>query len=117
MSYLQLEIGGQTRGLKFNQKAYITFYDFVDKKDFEGTFHYAAIYAALLANAYVKREEFTETFETVCDWVDLLSADDKTAVTKVFNETAFWKKLVEDGAKEVEDNTKKKKRMSTMKKA
>lgn len=106
MDYLQINIGGKLRGLKFNQLAYITFYKFIDLENFDSTFHYAAVYAALLANAYVKREEFTETFETVCGWVDEATVEDKNAVLEAFNSTAYWKKIVEDGKAVVEKEKK-----------
>lgn len=117
MSYIQLEKDGQKVGLKFNQKAYMEFYKRVDSEDFVGTFHYAAAYAALSANAYVKELDFTESFESVCDWVDTLSTEDKELITKTFNDTAYFKKLVEDGSKvKTEDApTKKKTSKNTMK--
>lgn len=105
--------GSNARGLKFNQLAYITFYEKVDQDNYLGTFHYAAVYGALKANAYVKGQEFTETFESVCDWVDEMSKEDKEKVTEVFGNTAYFKKLVEDGAGnvEVKDGPSKKKKL------
>lgn len=109
MSYLQLEIGGQLRGLKFNTHAYVNFYKEVDMDDYEGTFHYAAVWAALKANAYVKRVEFTEKYETVCDWVDVMSLEDKEQVKDAFANSATYKNLVKDGKQEDDKEPAKKK--------
>lgn len=98
-NYIQLHIGGQLRGLKFSNGAYVTFYENVDHKNYLATFYYAVIFAGLSANAYAKREDFTETFETVCDWVDAMSEEDKAAALKVFSETEYWVKQIEEGKK------------------
>lgn len=97
MDYTQLNIGGKLRGLKFNQMAYVLFYQHIDIAEYMASMYYAVIYGGLKANAYVKREEFTESFETVCDWIDDMSAEDKEAALKVFTETSRWQKIVEDG--------------------
>lgn len=60
MSYIQIEIGGKARGLKFNQYAMVTFYKHVDLKDYDASSVYAMIYGGLKANCYVKREEFVD---------------------------------------------------------
>lgn len=112
MDYIQLEIGGKARGLKFNQKTYKVFYDYIDPSDHIGSFHYAAVYAAITSNCYVKREEFTESFETVCGWVDEMSNEDKMTVTNVFSETAYFKKAVEDGEAETKKKEPKKKNLN-----
>lgn len=96
MSYINI----QGKGLKFNQLAYIKFYEKVDHADFIGTFHYAAAFGGLRANAYVKGEEFTDSFENVCEWVDGLSGAEKEQITEVFNNTAYFKKLIEENLPE-----------------
>lgn len=96
MSYLQLNIGGKLRGLKYNQGAYVTFYQHVDTSDYLATVYYAVVYAGLKSNSFVKREEFTETFEQICDLVDEMPQEDKDAALKVFSETTHWQKLVEE---------------------
>ena len=110
MSYIKVNIGGQERGLKFNQGALVTFQNKIDPNNIAGTTGYALIWAGLNANAYVKGEEFTETFETVCDWVDELDVETITEVIKTFQETQAYQKLVpkdDEGKKKlVHKNTK-----------
>ncbi len=119
MSYIQVKLDNTEQGLKFNQLAYIEFYRKVDLSDYEGTFHYAAVWGGLKANAFVKKEEFVKTFEEVCDMVDMMSDEDKLKVMEVFQETAYYKKLVDKGKEtesaEVEETTKKKALKNTMK--
>lgn len=107
MSYLQIEIGGQTRGLKFNQLAIEIMALHNDTETTSG-FIYACIYGGLKGNAYVKREEFTHTFEEVCDWVDTMPNKTETMelVSKTLNETQVWQDLVKKG-QEIEDGKKK----------
>lgn len=107
MSYIEIKIGGELRGLKFNQLAYINFYKKVDQEDYVGTFHYAAVWGALKATAYVKGLEFTENWETVCEWVDAISVEDKEKITHEFSSTATFKNLVKDGSEEKEPPKKK----------
>jgi len=113
MDYIQLELGGKLRGLKFNQYTYIKFYEKVAQDDYIATFHYAAVFAALKSNAYVKGEEFTETWEDVCSLVDAMKTEDKDKVAEVFNNTAYFRKAVEDGEKIIEENEKKSQSEST----
>jgi len=94
MSYIKIEIGGKERGLKFNQGALITFQGKIDPDNVAGTTGYALVWAGLKANAYVKGEEFTEKFETVCDWVDELSPETVIEVIKTFQETQAYQKLI-----------------------
>lgn len=96
MSYIEIEIGGKLRGLKFNQGALIMFQGKVDKDNYVGTAGYGLVWAGLKSNAYVKGEEFTESFETVCDWVDLLSPETLTSIMNSFKETQSFKKVDEE---------------------
>lgn len=119
MNYLQLNIDGRLHGLKFNQMMYMVFYENLDQERFTATFYYAAVYAALKANAYVKKEEFITSFEEVCDWVDGMTEEDKEKVMEVFNGTAYWKEQVKKGKELTEEKTpaeKKSKLKSTTKK-
>jgi len=117
MDYILInDLGGKARGLKFNQYTYIKFYEKVSPDDYIATFHYAAVFAALKSNAYVKGEEFTDTWEDVCNMVDAMSAEDKALVADVFNNTAYFKKAVEDGEKIIEEE-KKSQSLSTTKTA
>lgn len=107
MSYLQIEIGGKQRGLKFNQLAIEIMSQYNDTGTNTG-FMYAMIYGGLRGNSYVKREEPDYTFENVCDWVDELK-DKENVIVEVTNklqETQIWKDLVDKG-KEVAEAEKK----------
>ena len=107
MSYLQIEIGGKQRGLKFNQLAIEIMSQYNDTGTNTG-FLYAMIYGGLRGNTYVKREEPDYTFEQVCDWVDELK-DKENVIVEVTNklqETQIWKDLVDKG-KEVAEAEKK----------
>jgi len=113
MSYLRLNIGGQERGLKFNQMAYVLFYQHVDLAEYMATMYYAIIYAGLKANAYVKREEFEHSFEQVCEWVDEMNDEYKAAALKAFSETTIWQKAIEEGKKETKTPEQKKRKQQT----
>ncbi len=92
MSYCKINIGGQERGLKFNQMAILILQEKTDKEFPLQTAAYALIYAGLRANAYVKGEEFTATFEQVCEWVDSVSDEDMQLVNEKFMETEAYKR-------------------------
>lgn len=98
MSYLQIELGGKLRGLKFNQLAIEIISTHNDTATQSG-FMYAMIYGGLMGNTYVKREESDYTFEDVCDWVDVMEnkADVIAKVTDVLTSTQVWKNLVKAG--------------------
>ena len=111
MSYIQVEIGGKLRGLKFNQYAHIIIQEKLDPEFPTASINTALFYGGLKGNCFVKGEELTKTvvalgppdeagnekevpatFEDVCDWVDNLSEDDILAVYNVYmNTTAFLK--------------------------
>jgi hypothetical protein len=101
MSYIQIEIGGKLRGLKFNQYAVVTMAQYADLENYEATAAYAMIYAGLKACLYVKREESDFTFEQCCDWVDQLGTDQILKIYEVFAETQVYKNLIEKGKPEV----------------
>lgn len=98
MSYLQIEIGGKQRGLKFNQLAIELISQFNDTTTNTG-FLYAMVYGGLRGNSYVKREEADYTFEDVCDWVDAMpnKEDVIVKITNTMTETQVWKDLVSKG--------------------
>ncbi len=114
MSYIQLELGGKARGLKFNQMAVITMTNYLDFDNLAATYGYALVYAGLVANCYVKREEPDFTFEQVCDWVETLTPEQLTQVRTVFESTQTFKTLQEN-AEPKEEMTKKKQRSSKAK--
>jgi hypothetical protein len=108
MSFVEVNIGGEVRGFKFNQMAVITMAKYLDYDNLNATYLYAVVFGGLSANAFVKREEFTHSFETVCDWVDEMSIEDAQKVQACFEETQVYKKLVEVGQASTEQMTKKK---------
>lgn len=118
MSYVKLKVGGEERGLKFNQMAYILFYKHVDLVEYVATMHYAIVYAGLRANAYVKSEEFEHSFSDVCDWVDDMTGEDKEKAVEAFSSTQQWQSLIEQGkaAEETKPEQKKRTGKSTSKK-
>lgn len=101
MSYIQIEIGGKIRGLKFNQMAVVILAQKADHQNFAATGNYAMIYGGLCANLYVKGEEKDFTFEEVCDWVDALPQETLTAVDNCLQEAESYKRLIEKGQKEI----------------
>ena len=108
MSYIQIEIGGKLRGLKFNQCAVVTMAQYADLDNYAATAHYAMVYAGLKANCFVKREEADFTFEQVCDWVELIPIDVLIQVHNVYAETQAYKDLIKKGEEPEEVVTKKK---------
>lgn len=114
MSYIQLELGGKTRGLKFNQMAVITMTNYMDFDNLAATYGYALVYAGLVANCYVKREEPDFTFEQVCDWVETLTPEQLLKVRDCFESTQTFKTL-QSNSEQKEEMTKKKQRKTKLK--
>lgn len=107
MSYIQIEIGGKLRGLKFNQYAMIILSQKVDPDNYNDTANYAMVYAGLTANCYVKGIEKDFTFEEVCDWVDLLSQKDIDDIDACLGETLAYKNLIAANEKKTVSDKKK----------
>lgn len=107
MSYIQIDIGGKLRGLKFNQLA-IEIISKHNTTDTTSAFMYAMIYGGLIGNSYVKQEEPDYTFEQVCDWIDELEnkAEVISKVTEVLTSTQVWKSLVKIGEDIVDEKKK-----------
>jgi len=107
MSYLQIDLGGKMRGLKFNQLAIEIISTYNDLES-NTSFLYAMIYGGLRGNTYVKREEADYTFEEVCDWIDAMENKEEIVakVTATLTETNIWQTLVKQGQK-LEDDKKK----------
>ncbi len=102
-NYIQIEMGGKPRGLKFNQGALIIFQSKIDKLNAVATTAYALVWAGLKANAFVKEEEFTETFEQVCEWVDEMNEETISKIIACFNKTQeFQKAVIPDSKKKIE---------------
>lgn len=90
MSYIQLNLGGKLRGLKFNNLALEVFTKNTDYETTQADL-YACIYAGLKGNAYVKREEVDFSFETVCDWCDEADQQELVKAYNEFTETSAFK--------------------------
>lgn len=115
MSYIQIEIGGKLRGLKFNQGALML----MNEKQPEGTLSFtscAMIYAGLFTNCYVKSVEFVDkdgdketpiTFEMVCDWVEELEESTIIDVMTCFQQINAFKKTLKKEEPESEEDKKK----------
>lgn len=111
MSYIQIDIGGKTRGLKFNQLAIELINQYNDLQS-TSAFVYAMIYGGLRGNSYVKREEPDYTFENVCDWVDGLKdkANIISQISKAMTETELWKELTNNSEEKKEEEKEGKKK-------
>lgn len=90
MSYVQIEIGGKLRGLKFNKMAQLTLQDKIQVGNLMSGI-YALIYAGLTANDYVKGIELDYTFENVCDWADDLKDEELLKIQEAYQLTEAYK--------------------------
>lgn len=101
MSYIQIEIGGKLRGLKFNQGAHVEIFNKIGQANNNVVFAgYAVVWAGLKANSYVKGEEIDFTFEQVCDWVDAMKEEDLMKMTDCYKSTVkFMDDLPEEKSK------------------
>jgi hypothetical protein len=91
MSYVQVEMGGKLRGLKFNKMAQLILESKVQPGNIISGV-YALVYAGLKANCYAKDEVADFSFEDACDWADLLSDEDSLKIQLAFQETESYKK-------------------------
>jgi len=114
MSYIQINIGGKERGLKFNQLA-IEIIGTHNDSETTSSFMYAMYYGGLRGNSYVKREDPDYTFEQVCEWVDNLhdKANVNEQVVKVMSETNLWKDLIKEGTEKLDEKKKAQKKSGT----
>lgn len=101
MNYVQVEIGGRLRGLKFNNYGIeqMLLKQNGSASDVEGT--YAMFWGGLKGNSYAKEEEVDYTFGDVVDWVDELGikengAEEIAKVLKAMTESQLYKKYVTD---------------------
>lgn len=99
-NYIQILIGGQQRGLKFNNAAVDCYWQKVNFNEAETSSIYATFYAGLIGNDIAKGVQHSEfKYEEVTDWVDELSLQDHNPIKQVcdlFAETAFYKKRLEN---------------------
>ena len=91
MSYIQVEIGGKPRGLKFNKMAHLELEGKIKKGNLMSGV-YGLVWGGLVANCYVKGDEPDFTFEQVCDWTDELSDDTLLQIQSAFQDTEAYKK-------------------------
>lgn len=84
MNYVQVELGGKLRGLKFNQGAHAEIQAMykVGMKAIQVS--YIVVYGGLLGNCFVKQIEPDFTFEEVCDWCDKLTVEQANAITDAY---------------------------------
>lgn len=114
MSYIQITLGGEKKGLKFNQLALEVIAGLTDFTSNTSTV-YATIYGGLRGNSYVKQQEVDYTFEQVCDWVDEANEDELKAACDMLAETTVWKKALEKAAQTLSAEAAKKKKKSIVK--
>lgn len=117
MSYIHINIGGKERGLKFNQLSLEVYSKYIDYENVTTTI-YAAFYAGLRGNCYVKKEEPDFTFEDVTNWVDAIfeegRKDEIKKVCDMWSETYVYREWIKEYEKklhailEPEKKTKKK---------
>jgi hypothetical protein len=105
MSYIQIEIGGKLRGLKFNELAVRKYSEIVmqdvangltNETDIATNGIFGMFWGGLVGNCYVKRETIDFTFEDVCDWVEALPNEVIKQVSDVFIECNKFKELLEN---------------------
>lgn len=107
MSYIQIELGGKLRGLKFNMFALEEYtkrigmalnYAIKTNKDVnlsQATLVYACVYSGLIGNYYAKEIDQNFTFEDVTDWVDAASNADLEAACNCLSETERYKEKLQ----------------------
>lgn len=112
MSYIQIELGGKLRGLKFNMFALEEYTkrigialnyaikanknkDIEDVSLSQATLVYACVYSGLIGNYYAKEIDQDFTFEDVTDWVDAASNTDLEAACNCLSETERYKEKLQ----------------------
>lgn len=101
-NYIQIEIGGLQRGLKFNQMADTEYRVKVGDQTNPIAHTYSMVWAGLIANCFVKGEELDFTFEDVCEWCEKVSDDDFMKVLESYKST---KAFLTDVPEEVKKKT------------
>ena len=99
MSYIEVQLGGEKRGLKFNNGAVDAYWQKVNFNEMAASSVYATIYAGLVGNDLAKGvQESAFTYEAVTEWVDELYNNDEAALVEaceLFGETTSYKKRLE----------------------
>jgi hypothetical protein len=83
-NYVQIELGGELRGLKFNQGAHVEIQEKLQGIKNPVFASYAVIYGGLIGNCFVKGIEPNFTFEEVCDWSDKIKIDDVNLIVSAY---------------------------------
>ncbi len=100
MSYIEITIGGKTRGLRFGQATHA---EIVSRS--EGVTNttlgaYIVIFCGLFINCSLKGLEVDFTLENVAEWADKLSEEDMNKISSAYNSTLeFQKRLPKDSSK------------------
>lgn len=112
-NYIKISLGGQERGLKFNNYG-------IEKlsEKMAGNsalaFTYAMFWGGLQGNSYAKEQDIDYTFENVIDWVDSIPKDEKVtiieSVTKVLTESQNYKDLIAAGTEPPANETEEEKK-------
>lgn len=109
MNYIQKEIGGKLRGLKFNRMADAEYFKRVGNNENSIFKAHCMIWSAMVANCYVKGIEVDFTFEETSDWCEELpDAEQAKFYSDVMEVYKSVHKFEEDLPKENEDADKKK---------
>jgi hypothetical protein len=99
MSYIELQLGGELRGLKFNNAAVDCYWQRVNFDEVIASSVYATVYSGLIGNDLAKGVQYSNyTYEQVTEWVDDLYNTDEESLTKaceLFAETTAYKKKLE----------------------
>lgn len=103
MNYLQIEIGGKPRGLKFTQATYAEMLGRLGESTNNYFGFYCIVWGALKINCEIKNEPLDFTFENVCDWCDIMSDEDALKINEAYQSTLEYIKSVK---KEQDDKKK-----------
>lgn len=115
MNFIEIELGGKLRGLKFNNYAIEQFQRKMFKNESaltEGSNAatvYGIFFAGLTANCFTNDVEVDFTYKEVEDWVDEATDDDVKKVCDLFAETNVYKKWLDKVKEAVKSETDKKK--------
>lgn len=98
--YIQLELGGKKRGVKFGNYALFEYSKLTNTGVVEfneqNPIKLCAdiLFCGLKNNCFIKKEEEDFTYEDVMIWVDSMSMDQIAEITKVFEETVMSSQAV-----------------------
>jgi hypothetical protein len=101
MNFIEIELGGKLRGLKFNNYAIEQFQRkmFKNENALVGGSNAATVYgiffAGLTANCFTNDLEVDFTYNDVEDWVDSAADEDVKKICDCFAETNVYKKWLD----------------------